>query len=301
MNTLHISTPILESQTLKNQLNKTIYFKLEALQPTGSFKLRGIGRLYQKYIADGYTHFVASSGGNAGVAVAYCGMKLQYPTTIFIPKTSHQLYIDKIQSLGATVIVSGETVGDAGVAATTFANKTQAAYIHPYDHPEIWAGHSTIIDEVVNDGIKPEAVIVSVGGGGLACGLLEGMHRYGWDDIPLIAVETTGSDVFAKSVQAKRTVHLKKITSRTTSLGATYVPAQLLEWTTEHPIKNVVVSDDEAEFGSRAFAKDQRILVELASGASLSLVFNSHPVIKPYQSILVIVCGGINVSHFNQI
>lgn len=298
MNHLHISTPILESQTLKNQLNKHVYFKLEALQPAGSFKLRGIGRLCQKYIADGYTSLVASSGGNAGVAVAYCGMKLQRPTTIFIPKTSHQLYIDKIQSLGATVIIAGETAGDAQTAAEAFAKTHQSAYIHPYDHPEIWAGHSTIIDEVVNEGIKPEAVIVSVGGGGLACGILEGMHRQGWTDVPLIAVETKGADVFAKSIKANSPVHLNKITSRATSLGATYVAPRLLEWTTQHPIKNVVISDDEAEFGTRAFAKEQRLLVEFASGASLSLVFNQHPVINQYQSILVIVCGGLNISHF---
>ncbi len=298
MNFLHIYTPLIESQALKHQLNKNVYFKLEALQPAGSFKLRGIGRLCQKYIADGYTSLVASSGGNAGVAVAYCGMKLQRPTTIFIPQTSHQLYIDKIQSLGASVIISGETAGEAQVAAETFAKKNQSAYIHPYDHPEIWAGHSTIIDEVINKGIKPEAVIVSVGGGGLACGILEGMHRHGWVDIPLIAVETLGADVFSKSVQAKSPIHLKKITSRATSLGATYVAPRLLEWTTQHPIKNVVISDDEAELGSRAFAKDQRLLVELASGASLSLVFNQHPIINQYQSILVIVCGGLNISHF---
>lgn len=298
MNSLHISTPLLESQTLKNQLNKHIYFKLEALQPTGSFKLRGIGRLCQKYIADGYKSLVASSGGNAGVAVAYCGMKLQRPTTIFIPKTSHQLYIDKIQSLGATVIIAGETAGDAQTAAEAFAKTSQSAYIHPYDHPEIWAGHSTIIDEVVNKEIKPEAVIVSVGGGGLACGILEGMHRHGWSDVPLIAVETNGADVFAKSIQANSLVHLNKITSRATSLGATYAAPRLLEWATQHPIKNVVISDEEAEFGGHAFAKDQRLLVELASGASLSLVFNQHPIISQYQSILVIVCGGINISHF---
>ena len=91
---------------------------------------------------------------------------------------------------------------------------------------------------------------------------------------------------------------MNKITSRATSLGATYAAPRLLEWTTQHPIKNVVVSDEEAEFGAHAFAKDQRLLVELASGASLSLVFNQHPIINQYQSILVIVCGGINISHF---
>ena len=298
MNPLHIVTPLLESQTLQHQLNKTVYFKLEALQPSGSFKLRGIGRLCQKYIAEGYTRFVASSGGNAGVAVAYSGMKLKCPTTIFIPKSSHQLYIDKIKSLGAEVIVSGETAGDAQIAAIKFAEQNQCAYIHPYDHPDIWSGHSTIIDEMVKENVKPDAVIVSVGGGGLACGLLEGMHRHGWNNVPLIAVETFGADVFAQSIEAKKPIQLSKITSKATSLGATYVAPKLLEWAEHHPIINIVVSDEDAERSSRLFAKEQRVLVELASGASLSLAFNHHPIIDQYQSILVIVCGGINISHF---
>jgi L-serine/L-threonine ammonia-lyase len=72
-----------------------------------------------------------------------------------------------------------------------------------------------------------------------------------------------------------------------------------LQWTREHSIKNIVVSDKDAELGSIAFAKDQRLLAELASGAALSLVYSNHSIVQNYQSILVIVCGGINTSHFN--
>ncbi len=102
-----------------------------------------------------------------------------------------------------------------------------------------------------------------------------------------------------KSVIANHSVKLESITSKATSLGASYVAPKLLQWTHEHPIKNMVVSDKDAELGSIAFAKDQRSLVELASGAALSLVYANHPIIRDYQSILVIVCGGINTSHFN--
>lgn len=157
-----------------------------------------------------------------------------------------------------------------------------------------------MVDELVQQcAQKPEAVIVSVGGGGLACGVLEGLHRHGWQDIPLIAVETIGADVFAQSVKANRGVTLSKITSRATSLGASYVVPKLMEWREKHTIYNVVVSDDNAEQATRDFAKDKRILVELASGAALSLVYQNHPMIQPYASVLVIVCGGLNTSHFS--
>ncbi|MDR3443330.1 MAG: pyridoxal-phosphate dependent enzyme [Legionella sp.] len=300
MQPLHIKTPLISSQYLKNTLGKNIYFKLESLQPSGSFKLRGIGSLCQQKCAHGAMSFVASSGGNAGVAVAYSGMKLNKPTTVFIPSSSHPIYIEAIKSFGADVIIAGNNAGEAQVAAMDFAKEHNAAYIHPFDHPEIWKGHSTIIDEVVaQNPTPPDAVVVSVGGGGLACGILEGMHRHSWNDIPFIAVETVGADVFAQSVIANHPVNLSSITSKATSLGSTYVASRLLQWTKEHPIKNIVVSDMDAENGCFSFAKDQRQLVELASGAALSLVYNNHPIIEKYNSILVIVCGGINTSPFN--
>lgn len=299
MQPLHVRTPLIQSQHLKNELGKNVYFKLESLQPSGSFKLRGIGRLCQQVCHEGAQSIVASSGGNAGVAVAYSGMKLNKPTTIFIPNSSHPIYIKAIESFGAKVIVAGSTAGDAQIAAEEFANTHQATYIHPFDHPEIWKGHASIIEEVAAAHIRPDAVIVSVGGGGLACGVLEGMHQHGWHDVPFFAVETVGADVFSQSINKNQPVVLSSITSKATSLGATYVTPKLLEWTKKHIIKNVVVTDEQAEQGSRLFAKDQHILVELASGASLSLIYGDHAAIHDYKSILVIVCGGINTSHFN--
>ena len=227
-------------------------------------------------------------------------MKLGVPTTIFIPSTSHSVYVDAIKSYGAQVMVAGSVWDEAHQAAQLFAKKEAAAYIPPFDHPMIWDGHATMIDEVVSQGLQaPDAVIVSVGGGGLACGILTGMHKQGWHDVPLIAVETTGADAFYQSVKAGHLVTLPAITSKATSLGAKCTTDELMQWTKKHLIKNLVVSDIEAEEGCRAFAKDQRLLVELSSGASMAVVYNNHPVIRQYESVLVIACGGINTHFFN--
>lgn len=300
MKPLHIKTPLIQSQHLKNTLGKQVFFKLELLQPPGSFKLRGIGKLCQQEWQKGVRSFVASSGGNAGVAVAYCGMKLSVPTTVFIPSSSHPIYVDAIKSYGAEVVVAGTVWDEAHQAAETFAKEHASAYIPPFDHPILWDGHATMIEEVVSQGMQPpDAVIVSVGGGGLASGVLKGMHQQGWENVPLIAVETAGADAFFQSIKAGQRVTLPTITSKATSLGAKSVTPQLMQWTKEHVIKNVIVSDADAEQGSRSFAKDQRMLVELASGASMSVVYDNHPVIHSFDSILVIACGGINISCFD--
>ncbi|MDI1352230.1 MAG: pyridoxal-phosphate dependent enzyme [bacterium] len=300
MKPLHIETPLIQSQHLKNTLGKDVYFKLELLQPPGSFKLRGIGALCQHELKKGVRSFVASSGGNAGVAVAYCGMKLGVPTTVFIPSSSPPIYINAIKSYGAKVIVAGSVWDEAHQAAELFAQEHDSAYIPPFDHPMIWDGHATIIEEAVSKGMQPpDAVIVSVGGGGLACGILKGMHQQGWQNVPLIAVETLGADAFSQSIKANQLITLPIITSKATSLGAKCITARLMKWSKDHVIQNIVVSDTDAENGSRAFAKDQRLMVELSSGASMSIVYDNHPVIHSFNSILVIACGGININHFN--
>lgn len=300
MQPLHIQTPLIESQYLKNKLNKQVYFKLECLQPPGSFKLRGIGALCQEELQSGAKAFVASSGGNAGIAVAYCGMKLDTPTTVFIPSTSNPIYIDLIKSYGANVLVAGQVWDEAHQAALTFAKQHQAAYIPPFDHPTLWKGHASMITEAISQGIpKPDAVILSVGGGGLACGVLEGMDQHGWNNVPLIAVETKGADALAQSIKANKLVTLEAITSKATSLGAKRVAQKLMDWVKVHKIESVVVSDEEAEQACFNFAHEQRVLVELSSGASLSLVYNDHPILSKAESILVIVCGGVNTTYFN--
>ncbi|WP_287007908.1 pyridoxal-phosphate dependent enzyme [Legionella sp.] len=270
------------------------------MQPPGSFKLRGIGALCQEELQRGAKAFVASSGGNAGVAVAYCGMKLDVPTTVFIPNTSNPIYIRAIKSYGAEVIVAGQVWDEAQQAALNFATQQQAAYIPPFDHPTLWKGHASMITETIQQGLsKPDAVILSVGGGGLACGVLEGMHQNRWENVPLIAVETKGADAFARSVKANKLVTLEAITSKATSLGAKRVAQKLMDWIKIHKVENIVVTDDEAEQACLNFAHEQRILVELSSGASLSLLYNEHPALHDAESILVIVCGGINTPYFN--
>ena len=298
MDPFHIKTPLIQSQNLNRALGKRIHFKLELLQPSRSFKLRGIGKLCQHQWQQGVKYFVASSGGNAGATVAYCGQQLGVPTTIFIPSTSHPLYIDAIKSFGAQVIVAGDVWDEAHQAAEAFALEKRAAYIPPFDHPMLWDGYATMIEEVVEEGIEaPDAVILSVGGGGLACGALNGMHQQGWFDTPLICVETIGADAFFQSAKANRLVKLPAITSKATSLGAKQITNKLMEWQSVHPVKNVVVSDESAEQGSYAFANDLGLLAETSSGAALSIVYGNHEVIDEYSNILVIACGGLNTSH----
>ena len=86
--TLHIHTPYVQSQSYSRQLGKPVWLKMDAAQPSGSFKLRGIGALCEAQHAAGAQRFISSSGGNAGIAVAYCGRKLGVPVAVVVEKST---------------------------------------------------------------------------------------------------------------------------------------------------------------------------------------------------------------------
>jgi L-serine/L-threonine ammonia-lyase len=295
MKPIYVSTPLWESRPLSAVMESTVLLKMEALQPSGSFKARGMSTACVASQEAGATRLVSSSGGNAGYAVAYAGRQLGMPTTIVVPKTTARRSRELIESEGAELIEHGDSWDEAHLFAIELAKAKNGAYIHPFDDPTVWAGNSTIIDEMAEAGPKPSAIVTSVGGGGLMCGLLEGLHRAGWADVPVLAVETEGAASFAASVRAGKLVTLDRITSIATTLGARKVAAEALEWTKRHEIIPWVVTDREAVDACLRFADDHRILVEPACGASLSAIYGRAEPLVGMESIVVIVCGGAGV------
>jgi L-serine/L-threonine ammonia-lyase len=288
---LHIQTPLVLSNALSTLTKKNVWLKLDALQPSGSFKTRGVGFACEHYASKGAKRFVSSSGGNAGLAVAYAARMLKLPAVVVVPQTTSENAKKLLALEGAEVIVHGASWQEANELAQSILTSSDA-FIHPFDNPLLWQGHASMIDEVAAAGLKPEAVVLSVGGGGLMCGVIEGLRGHKWDDIPVIAVETDGAASLNLAVQSGELRSLDAITSIATSLGAKQVCRQAFELTRSHEVKSVVVSDASAVNACRLFLNDQRLLVEPACGAALVPIYEQLEAIKPYSNILVIVCGG---------
>ncbi|MCZ6633425.1 MAG: pyridoxal-phosphate dependent enzyme [bacterium] len=294
-NQLHINTPLMQSVALSQYINGNVWLKIEAMQPSGSFKTRGIGLACREYISNGAERLVTSSGGNAGLAVAYAGRKYGVKTTVVVPETTTQKAIELIQAEQAEVIVEGASWDESHQYACNLY-KGESAYIHPFDDPLVWKGHATMIDEIAELELTPDAVVLSVGGGGLLCGVLEGLHRHGWTDVPVIAVETEGADSLRQAVLADKLVSLAAIESIATTLGAKRVTQTALDWTKKHKVINHVVSDLKAVEACAKFVDHHRILVEPACGASLSAIYQPIESLQDKRDILVVVCGGVGVS-----
>ncbi len=293
--TLHIETPLIESGALAGTNGRRVWLKMEALQPPGSFKIRGVGFACERHVERGARRFISSSGGNAGIAAAYAGRRLGVPVVVVVPETTTERARELIRREQADIIVHGASFQEANALAQSMLGPDDA-FIHPFNDPLLWEGHATMIDEVARAGVLPDAVLLSVGGGGLLCGVIEGLRRNGWGQVPVIAVETAGADSLAQAMAAGAPVELPAITSIATSLGARQVSAQAFAWTQTHPVTSLVVSDQAAVAACLRFMDDQRVVVEPACGASLAAVYAKAPQLAAYRNLLVIVCGGVTAT-----
>ena len=290
---LHDVTPLWQSLPLQKALGVPVQLKMEALQPVGSFKIRGIGRLCAGAAAEGYARFVSSSGGNAGIATAYAGWRLGVPTTVYVFAGVAATALERMREYGAEIVHAGDGWQEAHEAASAAASAEGAYYVHPFDHPEIWAGHSTLVDEMAASGPLAHTVVVAVGGGGLLAGVLDGLERHGHSG-NVVAVETHGTASLHAALAAGRPVRLARIDSVAKTLGAAQVADGAFERAVRHGVASLLVSDEAALRACRRFAADHRVLVEPAAGAALAAVYDRHVARAP--DVAVVVCGGAGVA-----
>ncbi|NXW95577.1 SDSL protein, partial [Alopecoenas beccarii] len=303
----HIVSPLLESLSLSRAGGTRVHMKLENVQPTGSFKIRGIGHLCQEVIMQGAQALPdppLSTGGNAGLAAAYAAKKLGLPVTVVVPSTTGPGTVRKLEELGAEVEVSGQVWDEANTRALELAETEGWVSIHPFDHPLVWQGHASLVQELKDSlDTRPDAIVLAVGGGGLLAGVVAGLRQVGWQDVPIIAAETRGAHSFHAALAAGRLVTLPHITSVAKCLGAKTVAARALECAQECQVISQVVEDTEAVRAVEQFLDDERMLVQPACGAALALLYTGRlqrlqregRLRTPLGSVVVVVCGGASI------
>jgi L-serine/L-threonine ammonia-lyase len=296
MRPLHLDTPLLRAPPELFGAERTAWLKMDALQPGGSFKLRGVGRLVQQRVAEGATAVVCASGGNAGMAATLVAVACGVPATIVVPQTTAAAVRDAIAARGAQLVVHGSVWDEAHEHATALAREQGAVYVHPFDDPLLWDGHATLIDEAVRAGVEFDAVFTCVGGGGLLAGIVEGLRRNGLAHVPVIAAETQGAASFAAALAAGQPVALPAITSIATSLGARRVMSHALDLAREHEIVSVVVSDAQAVKACSRLAETMRVLVEPACGATIAALLEHPAWLERFHAPLIEVCGGAGIT-----
>jgi len=280
-------TPIHELEAGALGLPFPVSLKLEHLQITGSFKLRGaFNNLLSRDIPD--AGVVAISGGNHGAAVAYAATRLGTTSTVYVPSNiAVEVKMDRMRGFGADVIaVPGDV--DATIAVyADHAKRTGALEVHPYDSDLTLTGQGTVAAEIQQQ-MDIDTLLISVGGGGLIGGALLWMRG----DVNVIAVETELTACLAQSRAAGEVVTIAPGGISASGLGASQIGALGWEASQKWLTDAVVVSDEATFEAQRRLWDASRLVVEPGAATALAALTSGAYVPRGDERVGVLLCGG---------
>lgn len=283
-------TPVIEIPGDTLGLDATLVFKLEYLQVTGAFKARGaVHYVATQEIAP--TGIVAASGGNHGAAVAYAAQRFGHEAHIFVPTTANPSKVERLVHLNAHVHRVGTTYPEAREASYAYLSEHAATQIEAYDDAIVMAGAATVArefeaDAVGEDGRPLDAMLVAVGGGGLA----GGAAAWCQDRLRIVGCETVGTASYAASVEAGEPTSVP-----ISGVAADHLGAQIgrVPWASlsAHKVESAVVTDDEVVDAQARLWRLLRVVVEPGVAAPFAALMTGRWVPEPGARIGVVLCG----------
>jgi threonine dehydratase len=266
-------------------------FKLEQLQHSGSFKVRGaFYNLLQRKVPD--AGVVAASGGNHGVAVAYAAMRLGVRARIFVPTVASPAKIERIQSYGADLVVGGDRYADALAASEAWVRDSGAMPVHAFDQEETLLGQGTLARELMTQAPDLDTVLVAVGGGGL----IGGIAAWYAGSVKVIGVEPEGAPTLFKALEAGKPVDAEAGSIAADSLAPKRVGTLMFPIAQEHVARVVLVSDDAIRSAQAALWNVLRVVAEPGAAASFAALVSGAYRPATGERVGVVICGGNTVA-----
>ncbi|MFI7276414.1 serine/threonine dehydratase [Streptomyces sp. NPDC049879] len=264
-----------------------LWFALEFLQHTGTFKARGALNFTAAHRESGTipaAGVTIASGGNAGLACAWAAGRQGVPATVFVPETAPEVKVARLRRLGADVRRVGREYAEAAEACAAFTAANGALGSHAYDDPLIAAGAGTLLPEILEARPSIGTVVVAVGGGGLFAGVAAAAERHG---VRVVAVEPEGSRALNAALEAGAPVDVPVRSVAADSLGARRVSAEALHWARRPHTTSVLVRDQEITAARRLLWDEHRIAVEHGAAAAYAGALSSP---SPAETC-VVLCG----------
>ncbi len=287
-----LETPVEDVSELFPETGTRVFFKMENLQETGSFKLRGASNkilsLTREQAAAGV---IAASNGNHGLGVAAAAKKAGIAAEVYVSNHVSPGKAARIEALGATLHRAGSDPLDAELAARAAAEKSGKVFISPYNDTEVLAGQGTIAVELLKQVPQLDAVFVAVGGGGL----IGGIGAYMKSASP--AAEVVGcwpenSPVLYESIKAGRIVNVPESpTLSESTAGGLEENSVTLEICRNVIDCSALVSEDEILAAMRRVREAKGWLIEGAAGVALAAFLKTADRYKG-NTVAIVICGG---------
>ncbi|MEM0468904.1 MAG: threonine ammonia-lyase [Pyrobaculum sp.] len=288
---IHV-TPTLRSESLSRLTSGEVFLKLEALQKTGSFKIRGAYYAMYKYIQEGYREFITASSGNHAQGVAYAAQLHGVKATVVMPETTPWLKVKKTQDYGASVLLHGESYYEAEKKAYELV-KSGVKYLHAYDDPYVIAGQGTLGLEILEQIGDVDVVVVPVGGGGLISGIAYAIKskRPG---VKIIGVQSSGAPAVYLSLKEERLVTIERVDTIADGIAVKRPGDLTLEFIRRYVDEIVLVDDNEIVDAIYLLLERTRVVSEGAGAASVAALISGKIDVHNRKTVAVVSGGNID-------
>ena len=284
-------TPIISSSSLNHMFNLDIYFKLELLQKTGSFKSRGaINKIIQLSEKEKKKGVIAISAGNHAQATSWACSQFGVKSKIVMPDGASKSKIKATKSYGGEVILTKEKMMDT---CERIIESEGLSFVHPFDDIDIILGQGTTSLEVINKIKDLDYAFISIGGGGLISGMACVLKKYN-PKIKIIGVEPINSNVMTNSIKSNKPEIFDTLKNKTIAdtLAAPFAGDITFEFVKEFVDEIINVSEQEMIDSLRIMIERLKIIPEPAASACLAPILFNKIKINPNSKCLVVVCGG---------
>ena len=288
-------TPFIHSKAFSELTGAEVWFKLENEQVTGSFKARGAtNKLLSLNDEEKANGVVSASTGNHGAAVAYAAGKFGIDCTIYVPDDATSTKLENMKQFGAKIEIHGNDCVLAEAKAREVADGSGKTYVSPYNDLFVMAGQGTIGVEIESQCDGLDAIVISVGGGGLIGGTASYLKTV-WPEILVIGCSPENSAVMLHSIKAGKILDLE---SKPTLSDGTAGGVE--ENTITFPVccevidESVLVTEDEIKEAMVLYIEKEHQLLEGAAGTAVAALLKKKADLKGLR-VGVVICGG-NIS-----
>jgi len=285
-------TPCIESPVLSELFGCRIYCKQEYLHPTGSFKERGArNALEQLDAVKRKRGVIAASAGNHALALAYHARELSIPATVVMPRFAPMVKQGRCRFLGANVLLSGDNIAEAKIAADKLVASEGFTYIHGFDGAEVIAGQGTVALEILEQVPDVDAVIVPVGGGGLIAGMglvMKAMKP----TAEVIGVEPGRAASFAAALKAKAPIQIEMSPTLADGLAVPMVGPRAFELASKSVDRVVQVVEEDISLAILRLLEVQKGVVEGAGATPLAALISGQLRDLRGKKVVLVLCGG---------
>ena len=266
-------------------------FKLELLQRSGSFKVRGaFANLLLREVPP--VGIAAASGGNHGAAVAYAAMRLGKKARIFVPDISSPAKMQRIRDYGAELVIAGERYADALAASEAWVAQSGALPVHAFDQTETLLGQGTIGSELAVQAGDLDTLLVAVGGGGL----IGGIAAWYGGAVRVIGVEPEAAPTLTSALAAGRPVDAASGGIAADSLAPKRVGERVFPIVQRHVDRVVLVADEAIRAAQNALWQTIRIVAEPGGAAAFAALLSGRYRPSSSERVGIMVSGGNTVA-----